>query len=127
MVPLTGLAGLAQFVGQAEPELAGNAMICAVNQAAYLLKRLLEQQGREFAEQGGFTERLYATRVQARATAAAQGGAPPACPLCSKPMRQRTARQGTNAGQPFWGCTGYPDCRGTRPWSDQCDRSDKSD
>ena len=126
MVPLTGLAGLAQFVGQAEPELAGNAMICAVNQAAYLLKRLLEQQGREFVEQGGFTERLYATRVQARATAtaaaAAQGCALPACPLCNKPMRQRTARQGTHAGQPFWGCTGYPDCRGTRPWSDQSDQ-----
>lgn len=127
MVPLTGLAGLAQFVGQAEPELAGNAMLCAVNQAAYLLKRLLEQQGREFAEQGGFTERLYATRVQARATAAAQGCALPACPLCNKPMRQRTARQGPHAGQPFWGCTGYPDCRGTRPWSDSSDSSDSSD
>ncbi len=34
-------------------------------------------------------------------------------PLGSKPMRQRTARQGPNAGKPFWGCTGYPDCKGT--------------
>ena len=35
------------------------------------------------------------------------------CPRCGKPMRQRTARQGPHAGQAFWGCTGYPECRGT--------------
>lgn len=45
-VRLTGLGGLANFVGRAEPELAGNAMICAVHQAAYLLKRQLESQAR---------------------------------------------------------------------------------
>lgn len=37
------------------------------------------------------------------------------CPLCSKPMVRRTARRGPNAGDEFWGCTGYPACRGTRP------------
>ena len=37
------------------------------------------------------------------------------CPLCSKPMVRRTARRGTNAGSEFWGCTGYPACRDTRP------------
>jgi len=35
---LTGLAGLPEFVGEASPEIAANAMLCAVNQAAYLLK-----------------------------------------------------------------------------------------
>jgi len=38
----------------------------------------------------------------------------PACPLCNKPMRQRTASQGNHAGKPFWGCSGYPDCKGVR-------------
>lgn len=38
-----------------------------------------------------------------------------ACPLCAKPMVRRTAKRGTNAGNEFWGCTGYPACRGTRP------------
>jgi len=38
----------------------------------------------------------------------------PGCPKCGKPMRQRTARTGPHAGQPFWGCTGYPDCKGIR-------------
>lgn len=37
------------------------------------------------------------------------------CPLCSKPMVRRTAKRGANAGSDFWGCTGYPACRGTRP------------
>ncbi len=41
-VRLTGLVGLSDFVGRAEPEIAANAMVCAVNQAAYLLKRQIE-------------------------------------------------------------------------------------
>jgi four helix bundle suffix protein len=125
-VRLTGLAGLAEFVSNADPELAGNAMLCAVHQAAYLLKRQLESQSREFKEQGGFTERLYATRVKARAEAGA-----PLCQDCGKPMRRRTAKQGPRTGQEFWGCSGYPGCKGVRPISlepsDQSDQSDSSD
>ena len=37
------------------------------------------------------------------------------CPLCAKPMVRRTAKRGANAGSEFWGCKGYPACRGTRP------------
>lgn len=66
-VRLTGLAGLADFVAKADPELAGNAMLCAVNQAVYLLKRQIESQGRRFLKQGGFTENLYRRRKAARA------------------------------------------------------------
>ena len=64
---LTGLAGLSEFVEKAAPEIAANAMLCAVNQAAYLLHRQLQSQGRVFLEQGGFTEGLYAARTRARA------------------------------------------------------------
>lgn len=63
---LTGLAGLADFVAKAEPELAGNAMVCAVNQAVYLLKRQIERQARDFMMEGGFTENLYRCRQRAR-------------------------------------------------------------
>jgi restriction system protein len=42
---------------------------------------------------------------------------PMACPSCAKPMVRRTAKRGANAGGEFWGCTGYPACRGTRPIS----------
>lgn len=52
-VRLRGLAGLSEFVERAAPELAANAMLCAVNQAAYLLKHQLESQGQTFVESGG--------------------------------------------------------------------------
>ncbi len=125
VVRLTGLSGLAGFVGRAEPELAGNAMLCAVHQAVYLLNRQLKSQGQKFLESGGFTERLYRRRQQARASG-------PACPACGKPMLVRTARQGSRAGERFWGCSAYPDCRETRPLkpaggSDMSDASDRSD
>jgi len=35
------------------------------------------------------------------------------CPKCSKPMAKRMAKNGPNAGNEFWGCTGYPMCKGT--------------
>ena len=38
----------------------------------------------------------------------------PSCPLCAKPMQRRVAKRGANAGGAFWGCAGYPACRGTR-------------
>lgn len=41
--------------------------------------------------------------------------ATPACPVCGNTMVKRTARVGTKAGRSFWGCSGYPQCRGTRP------------
>lgn len=65
-IRLTGLAGLADFVDKADAEIVGNAMVCAVNQASYLLKRQIESQGRTFLEEGGFTENLYRQRRQAR-------------------------------------------------------------
>jgi len=117
-VRLQGLAGLAEFVERAAPELAANAMLCAVNQAAYLLKRQLESQGATFVESGGFTEKLYAARSQRRKSDQSDGSDKsdaPNCPLCGKPMFRRTARQGPKAGQSFWGCSGYPDCKGTLP------------
>ena len=128
---LTGLAGLSDFVGQAEPELAANAMLCAVNQAAYLLKRQLESQSREFLEKGGFTENLHAARVKKRQSNRSEMSdfsdkESPACPACGKPMRKRIAGKGPRAGQTFWGCSGYPDCRGTLEIADKSDTTDQS-
>jgi restriction system protein len=39
----------------------------------------------------------------------------PNCPRCGAEMVRRKARQGANAGQEFWGCPNFPECRGTRP------------
>ncbi len=109
-VRLSGLFGLSEFVERAEPELAANAMLCAVNQAAYLLKRQLESQGKTFIESGGFTEKLYGARSQQKNSA-------PACPKCGKRMIRRVAKQGAKSGEPFWGCSGFPDCKTLSPAS----------
>jgi restriction system protein len=132
-VRLTGLSGLADFVARAEPELAANAMLCATNQAAYLLRRQVESQGRDFVEHGGFSERLHAVRMQARdrklsdTSDKSDPSDKPACPLCGKAMRERIAKKGPHAGQPFWGCSAYPECNGIRNVSDPSDSSDRSD
>ena len=37
------------------------------------------------------------------------------CPWCGSELVLRTARKGQSAGNQFWGCSGYPKCRYTRP------------
>lgn len=38
----------------------------------------------------------------------------PSCPRCGNTMVLRTASRGENRGNQFWGCSGYPTCRGIR-------------
>jgi four helix bundle suffix protein len=107
-------------------EIAGNTLLCLINQASYLLHRQLKRLEEDFLENGGFTEHLHTARTQARARREGnpheqtdvgdQCRATLACPRCSKPMVRRVARSGANSGQAFWGCSGYPDCKGTRPF-----------
>jgi len=51
---------------EAEPETAANALICVIHQANYLLDQQLRALEAAFLEEGGFTERLYRVRSQAR-------------------------------------------------------------
>ncbi len=94
-----------------DPEVVGNVMVCLCNQACFLLNRQIRQLEQAFLQEGGIRERMTRARVEARE---AQASPAPVCPQCGKPMRQRTARQGPNAGKAFWGCAAYPDCRGVR-------------
>lgn len=48
------------------PETAANAAICLIHQANYLLDQQLRTLEKQFVEEGGFTERLYHVRSQAR-------------------------------------------------------------
>lgn len=48
------------------PEIAANAAICLIHQANYLLDQQLRVLEKQFVEEGGFTERLYRVRSQAR-------------------------------------------------------------
>ena len=36
------------------------------------------------------------------------------CPLCGGKMVLRTAKKGSHVGEKFWGCSGFPKCRGTK-------------
>ena len=103
----------------AAPEEAANTLICLINQASYLLGRQLRQMEQSFVEGGGFTERLYQARVEHRGSGDPGPPAPtppaPACPRCGKPTILGRVRQGSRAGNAFWGCSDYPDCTGTRP------------
>ena len=38
----------------------------------------------------------------------------PTCPKCGSAMVKRVAKSGANAGNAFWGCSQYPNCRGIR-------------
>lgn len=64
---------------------------------------------------GRSVEPSLAPPPQPTPTRTATDTAGPACPVCSRSMTLRTAKRGANAGGSFWGCTGYPACRGTRP------------
>jgi restriction system protein len=88
-----------------DPAVVANALIVLIQRTTALLRRQMESQEEEFVQHGGIRERMYKARTEAVATAEAA----PACPKCNKPMRKRTSAKG-----PFWGCTGYPDCNGTR-------------
>jgi four helix bundle suffix protein len=108
----------ALWLENADPAVRANATICLIHQANYLLDQQIAALEKAFIEEGGYSEQLAAARLAERQRKRDQPepSAPPdripACPKCSKPMVLRTAKSGKNAGQQFWGCSAYPDCKG---------------
>jgi restriction system protein len=105
-----------------DPAVVANAVICLIHQANYLLDQQVRALERQFVTKGGYSEQLAAARLQERARKAGSDQAdqtdraqPPNCPVCASLMALRTARKGPRAGSQFWGCTKYPDCKGTKP------------
>ena len=84
-----------------------NAMLIIIGRALKMLKGQIEAQGKAFEETGGFNERLMSKRIEAREK---EQSPPPDCPRCGKPMRRRKSTKGD-----FWGCSTFPECKGTRP------------
>jgi restriction system protein len=70
----------------------------------------LDQNGEYFAISFEVEQRAQAS-TQAVVQAAQSQGPDPLCPNCNRPMAKRTNKK----GEPFWGCPGFPQCRGTRP------------
>jgi four helix bundle suffix protein len=56
----------APYVEGSTPEAAANTLICIVHQTNYLLDQLLRQLEQQFLKDGGFTERLYKARNNAK-------------------------------------------------------------
>jgi restriction system protein len=54
------------YIEGVPPEVAANALICLIHQTNFLLDQQLRQLEKQFLKQGGFTEKLYRTRVRAR-------------------------------------------------------------
>jgi len=109
----------ARWLDHEDPAIRANALICLINQANYLLDRQIEALEAQFVAEGGYSERLAAARIAERNRKRAHPPDPsdptdqiPACPNCGRAMVLRTAQKGPRAGKQFWGCTGYPECRG---------------
>lgn len=105
------------------PAVVANAVICLIHQANYLLDQQIAGLERQFITEGGYSERLAAARIAERGKEHQTDRSDPtdqsdlpssACPACGKAMALRTAHKGPQAGEKFWGCTGYPECKGTR-------------
>jgi restriction system protein len=109
----------APWLKHTNPAVVANSLLCLIHQANYLLDHQLDALERDFIEDGGYSEQLGAARIVERQRQMGKGDqaaakpASPVCPLCGKPMGLRTARKGVNAGKQFWGCSGYPGCKGT--------------
>ncbi|MBM4310121.1 MAG: four helix bundle protein [Deltaproteobacteria bacterium] len=98
----------ARWLDSDDDAVVANAMLVIISRALNMLKSQIEAQGKAFEETGGFSERLTAKRIEARERNKEPS---PECPQCGQSMRKRTSAKGD-----FWGCTGFPECRGTRPY-----------
>lgn len=98
----------AEWLDSDDDIVVANAMLIIIGRAMKLLNRQMAAQGQAFEESGGFNERMMDVRLTKREALRNENA--PSCPLCEKPMRARRSAKGE-----FWGCTAYPECRGTRP------------
>ena len=106
------------YLAHKDPSVIANSLICLIHQANYLLEQQLIAMEQAFVEGGGFSEQLAAARIAERRKKDQTDPSkpqPPKCPQCGELMALRTARQGKNEGHQFWGCTAYPNCKGTAP------------
>jgi four helix bundle suffix protein len=93
------------------PAVRANALICLIHQANYLLDQQIAALEKQFVKDGGYSEQLATERLAER-NRKKNAGKIPVCPKCGKSMVLRTAKTGKNTGQSFWGCSGYPECKG---------------
>jgi restriction system protein len=119
-----------RWLDHKDPAVVANAIICLIHQANYLLDQQISGLERQFVEGGGYSEQLAAARIEKRKkdrTGPADlmeqtANDKPSCPLCKGLMVLRIAKKGGGVGSQFWGCAGYPKCKGSL----RLDGSDRS-
>jgi restriction system protein len=109
-----------RWLDHGDAAIRANAMICLIHQANFLLDRQIAALEAAFVEGGGYSEQLATERLRHRSKDKPEQTdqtnlKPPACPNCNALMALRTAKSGKNVGSQFWGCTAYPECKGTAP------------
>jgi restriction system protein len=125
----TGLTGMtdeqrwalyAPWLERDDAAVRANALICLIHRANFLLDQQIAAPEEQFVKEGGYSEQLAATRLAERSRKRADqtdptdpSGRISPCPLRGKPTVLRTARSGKNAARQFWGCSAYPECKGT--------------
>ncbi|MCG2661485.1 MAG: four helix bundle suffix domain-containing protein [Kiritimatiellae bacterium] len=110
----------AKWLDHDDPAIRANALLCLINQANYLLDKQIEALEAQFIEEGGYSEQLAVARLAERnckknnhpSDPSDRTDPIPSCPKCGKPMVLRTAQKGKQTGKQFWGCSGYPECKG---------------
>jgi len=95
----------ARWLASNDAAVVANTLVILIRRVMRMLEKQNAWQLENFSKEGGFREQLTKIRVAARAD---QEDAP-VCPDCGKPMKRRRSAKGE-----FWGCTGYPECRGIR-------------
>jgi restriction system protein len=110
----------ARWLEADDPANRANAIICLIHQANFLLDRQIAALEAAFVEGGGYSEQLATERLRQRQKDRLDQPNPtdPAsqsCPQCGGIMALRTAKAGKSPGSQFWGCTNYPECKGTLP------------
>jgi four helix bundle suffix protein len=112
--PIEHWKAYAAWLEHADSAVVANTLICLIHQTNYLLDQQISALERDFVQEGGYSEQLAAARIAERQKQQQGPTAAPACPRCGKPMALRTARKGERAGSQFWGCSGFPEYKGTR-------------
>jgi len=106
-------AKFARWLDSADPCVRANCLMVLLLRGMTLLRRQMERLGGDFVRDGGFRERMAATRRAVRDGSAPPSAEAPSCPECGRPMRRRAKRA---TGEEFWGCTAFDQgCRGIRP------------
>lgn len=106
----------ATWLDSDSPITVASAMLVLILRCMAMLDKQLDRLGADFIQEGGFKERMHQVRTEARDEQIAPDPNAPTCPNCGETMRKRFPRNGSENSMPFWGCSAYPKCRGTRPY-----------